>query len=844
MKNNTTNTTEKLTLWQKIKKLFQNRYIVFSFIIFNLLTILDTITVLYVLVAESNVYFMYSAGNTSAITAIITALITTAIVNLIIIALSFTRLRTTTLIVPFILGSIFFVTTFIYGSSMLLYTMPMIIVGVIIGIYYSLIFYGPAIWFYYRLKMPLVSVGWLSVFYLSTLLIANAYKIDQAGAEAFLALLRPDYLLLTGSFYLITSLLLVVDHAQELARWKRTPEKTIKFPLKTLIPAFLVLIIVTVITNFLSPAIWKVLWKKTETENTDDPEKLEKEDVPNGEDGPSGNQKQNDDSIQMDPNQNLQGEVNMDNSGKIMFIVNIQKTDEYGNSLSFENTRHYWKMDDLESYSEKNGFYNNMEYQEYDYAHNLYSDSWFSYFPTSYPVYSFQEVQIYTFLDMETNWIINEESPNKIRLLSGDERSFYMFENKTAVLEKNKPWKKDDSYEIQSSISEFDYTNPDTYDQFRDDWYYYEEYATNDWDEIIDQNTGFDDPEITALAKEITEPYDNKLDKSIAVMQYLQDNYKYTLKPGDPTDLDKDKENIERLKYFLFEDKEGYCLHFATAMTAMLRSQDIPARVTVGFAEGTYDYDLNSYVVASGDAHAWVEVFFDDYGWLTFDPTPASDPEAEDKEKEKEKELDKELTDEKKKELEKMQKEALDKLDEFNNYDYIEYDPNKESSPEWIQNINKEIEKQIKPIAQTMQFMIPLAMFLAILSIIVGPPAINTYIDLNLSGKIKKRDDREQIIAYFKLIERKLRQYKHEYGRKRGETSLEYYDRLKKTNIVHKDIDENFQKACNIYNRAAFRFEIKPTDRKEMSNQAFIISDFVEHQMSDFQNIIKLWVIW
>ena len=73
---------------------------------------------------------------------------------------------------------------------------------------------------------------------------------------------------------------------------------------------------------------------------------------------------------------------------------------------------------------------------------------------------------------------------------------------------------------------------------------------------------------------------------------------------------------------FVTRTKRGYCQHFAGAMALMLRYLGIPARVAVGFTSGTYDEDDETWTVTDHNAHAWVEVWFDGYGWLPFDPTP------------------------------------------------------------------------------------------------------------------------------------------------------------------------------------------------------------------------------
>ncbi len=74
------------------------------------------------------------------------------------------------------------------------------------------------------------------------------------------------------------------------------------------------------------------------------------------------------------------------------------------------------------------------------------------------------------------------------------------------------------------------------------------------------------------------------------------------------------------LAHFVAEGKRGYCQHFAGAMALMLRMLGIPARVAVGFTSGTYED--GGWTVTDHNAHAWVEVWFPNYGWLPFDPTP------------------------------------------------------------------------------------------------------------------------------------------------------------------------------------------------------------------------------
>jgi hypothetical protein len=74
---------------------------------------------------------------------------------------------------------------------------------------------------------------------------------------------------------------------------------------------------------------------------------------------------------------------------------------------------------------------------------------------------------------------------------------------------------------------------------------------------------------------------------------------------------------------FLTKTKRGYCEQFAASMALMARVLGIPSRVAIGFGFGRQIG--TEYVITTKEAHAWVEIFFPDYGWVAFEPTPRAD---------------------------------------------------------------------------------------------------------------------------------------------------------------------------------------------------------------------------
>jgi transglutaminase-like putative cysteine protease len=124
--------------------------------------------------------------------------------------------------------------------------------------------------------------------------------------------------------------------------------------------------------------------------------------------------------------------------------------------------------------------------------------------------------------------------------------------------------------------------------------------------------------DIRALAEEVTAAATTTYDQAIALQSYLRNaqlfEYSTELGPARTDDAVWD----------FLTDRRGYCVQYATAMTLMARMLGIPARMAVGFLPGQADGDSNRQWVVSGrQAHTWPELYFDDAGWVRFEPTPA-----------------------------------------------------------------------------------------------------------------------------------------------------------------------------------------------------------------------------
>ncbi|WP_294064933.1 DUF3488 and transglutaminase-like domain-containing protein [Silanimonas sp.] len=78
---------------------------------------------------------------------------------------------------------------------------------------------------------------------------------------------------------------------------------------------------------------------------------------------------------------------------------------------------------------------------------------------------------------------------------------------------------------------------------------------------------------------------------------------------------------------FLFDTREGFCEHFASAFVVLMRGAGLPARVVTGYVGGVRNPIGGHWIVRQMDAHAWAEVWLEGEGWVRVDPTAAVAPE-------------------------------------------------------------------------------------------------------------------------------------------------------------------------------------------------------------------------
>ena len=127
-------------------------------------------------------------------------------------------------------------------------------------------------------------------------------------------------------------------------------------------------------------------------------------------------------------------------------------------------------------------------------------------------------------------------------------------------------------------------------------------------------------PRVLQLALAITAGKTTASGKVLAVMQWLERTHEYSLNLASRPGSD------DPIEYFLFDRKVGHCEYFASAAAVLLRSAGVPTRYVNGFLGGEWNAVGQYVTVRQNRAHAWVEAYLGQLGWMRVDATPPLRP--------------------------------------------------------------------------------------------------------------------------------------------------------------------------------------------------------------------------
>jgi hypothetical protein len=122
---------------------------------------------------------------------------------------------------------------------------------------------------------------------------------------------------------------------------------------------------------------------------------------------------------------------------------------------------------------------------------------------------------------------------------------------------------------------------------------------------------------VVDLAEQITRAGDTPFDRAQIVQSFLR-GPQFTYEE----DIEAPPAGSDGVDHFLFETREGYADYYASAMAVMLRAVGVPTRIAAGYAPGEYFAEEDLTVIRDSDSHPWVQVYFPEYGWIDFEPSP------------------------------------------------------------------------------------------------------------------------------------------------------------------------------------------------------------------------------
>lgn len=301
-------------------------------------------------------------------------------------------------------------------------------------------------------------------------------------------------------------------------------------------------------------------------------------------------------------------------------------------------------------------------------------------------------------------------------------------------------------------------------------------------------------------------------DKIELAEEIINSETSYTLSPGK---LPRGKDFVE---YFLFENKKGYCTHYASAACVLLRMWQVPARYVEGYlAKG---YGTNEVNVKDSNAHAWVEVYIDGIGWRIVDVTPGYDDEDSYTNNIYNQEEQQNNLEEIKKEEEQQTTSNEEKVEAEE-----EDNSNLEKPSENNSSLNKVLTKHNRLIILLKVIFKNILLGVLIIVILISIIFIRYSYIMNKNKKLFNTEDvNENVINMYKYLKRIL-----DYLKKNSKESLKDEDIIK---------NDEFDEILQILNKA--EFSNHKVSKEESETIRNFVENFVDKTYSELSKIRRL----
>lgn len=292
------------------------------------------------------------------------------------------------------------------------------------------------------------------------------------------------------------------------------------------------------------------------------------------------------------------------------------------------------------------------------------------------------------------------------------------------------------------------------------------------------------------------------------VKTYLKENSTYSLSPG------KLPAGEDFVDYFLFQNKKGYCAHYASAATILFRSMGIPARYVEGFVINQLDGNLAEEEdngrrvmnIEDTNAHAWVEIYVDGFGWIPVETTSGYTDGSQ---------LPDEILEQRKTNLNNEKKNQF-----MPTPDMGMVTPTPTVAPS-IPTVNTPTAETNGEISNEMNSLIKFVIFVLgiILTFIITIVLRRKIILFQYKKRWERSSNKEKVLILYKRINRVLNYYGISYE---GEKRIEYVKNVEKTfSFVEK---ESFAKFFELVLKA--KFSSGTISEEEWETAAQFYSDF------------------
>lgn len=401
-------------------------------------------------------------------------------------------------------------------------------------------------------------------------------------------------------------------------------------------------------------------------------------------------------------------------------------------------------------------------------------------------------------INLTTSTIFNSYIPQKVSI---DDKTYYA--TNELELFSGKILLKNQKYKVVSVKKDLDYNTITS-----------STYINRDEHEKYLQLPNILPDRVVKLAEKLTRGYPSDYQKVRALVDYLRNNYEYTLTPPETP------YNRDFIDYFLFDLKKGYCTYFASSLAILTRSIGIPSRYVEGFVTPK-DKQSGAYNVYSSNAHAWTEVYIEGFGWMTFEATPAyEDITYEDYEEEAEAEI--------------IEEDSFREQNDYTNYGY-------QMKNKMLEDIllNEE-EAPVRSNANTKGDSKIYLLGIIIFILIISSRILYSHIKINKIIKSDYNNCKEKgIMNYYSLIFNLFRLINK--GKRKDETSYEYCERIegKMGNNM-----KGFTEVTYIFNKSRYgREEVTQQELEKVKAYFLKCEEYVKSKIGVLKFIFLKYII-